>query len=484
MNGYIDKDNYYLYEIYNNLDYWKEIIQLNGNLLISFGYSKFVTFYEFFKKDPNDISKLNIVKSTYEINIKDDLSLIRNISRMNDGSVLGLINNKIIIIKIQKDKEGKIIPKCYLLDYKESNILKIIELSNGKFLICDNSNKLSIFNYNLNKTENTNKGMVKSFFKKISNSITSNNSLVKESEIQFDFNFNDDKILMTTEIIYNNSKIITFLNQNNHTLYFYESAGGIYNIIFEIANVNSNYIKQICNCYLLGFSKGNKSKYIELISLEERKVCSKLKINDLDKNDIIDITINYKKINLNEYEYFIVLLRKNYFINKIYFNPLKNVFKSVIENEFIELKSLNKEWPKKIIEFQKDKDENQYILFSDKNIYLMNNKKNDFLTLVFIFLLFVFLLAVIEYGDVIDIVLYIVAVFLSGKLFYDYKYSSDKTNFLKIKNNSDLFTQLILLFIVWFLKLIGLFNFFISFIFGVFFAVLVIIFFIKAFFLL
>lgn len=362
--------------------------------------------------------------------------------------------------------------------------MKIIELSNGKFLICDNSNKLSIFNYNLNKTENTNKGMVKSFFKKISNSITSNNSLVKESEIQFDFNFNDDKILMITEIIYNNSKIITFLNQNNHTLYFYESAGGIYNIIFEITNVNSNYIKQICNCYLLGFSKGNKSKYIELISLEERKVCSKLKINDLDKNDIIDITINYKKINLNEYEYFIVLLRRNYFINKIYFNPLKNVFKSVIENEFIELKSLNKEWPKKIIEFQKDKDENQYILFSDKNIYLMNNKKNDFLTLVFIFLLFVFLLAVIEYGDVIDIVLYIVAVFLSGKLFYDYKYSSDKTNFLKIKNNSDLFTQLILLFIVWFLKLIGLFNFFISFIFGVFFAVLVIIFFIKSFFLL
>lgn len=210
MKGDIDKDNYYLYEIYNNLDYWKEIIQLNGNLLISFGYSKFVTFYEFFKTDPNDISKLNIVKSTYEINIKDDLSLIRNISRMNDGSVLGLINNKIIIIKIQKDKEGKIIPKCYLLDYKESNILKVIELSNGKILICDNSNKLSIFNYNLNKTENTNKGMVKSFFKKISNSITSNNSLVKESEIQCDFNFNDDKILMITEIIYNNSKIITF----------------------------------------------------------------------------------------------------------------------------------------------------------------------------------------------------------------------------------------------------------------------------------
>lgn len=89
MNGYIDKDNYYLYETYNNLDYWKEIIQLNGNLLISFGYSKFVTFYEFFKTDPNDISKLNIIKSTYEINIKDDLSLIRNISRMNDGSVLG-----------------------------------------------------------------------------------------------------------------------------------------------------------------------------------------------------------------------------------------------------------------------------------------------------------------------------------------------------------------------------------------------------------
>ena len=190
-----------------------------------------------------------------------------------------------------------------------------------------------------------------------------------------------------------------------------------------------------------------------MISLEERKVCSKLKINDLDKNDIIDITINYKKINLNEYEYFIVLLRRNYFINKIYFNPLKNVFKSIIENEFIELKSLNKELPKKIIEFQKDKDENQYILFSDKNIYLMNNKKNDFLTFVFIFLLFMFLLAVIEYGDVIDIVLYIIAVFLSGKLFYDYKYSSDKTNFLKIKNNSDLFTQLILLFIVWFILL-------------------------------
>ena len=94
------------------------------------------------------------------------------------------------------------------------------------------------------------------------------------------------------------------------------------------------------------------------------------------------------------------------------------------------------------------------------------------------------ILAVIEYGDVIDIVLYIIAVFLSGKLFYDYKYSSDKTNFLKIKNNSDLFTQLILLFIVWFLKLIGLFNFFISFIFGVFFAILVIIFFIKTLFLL
>ena len=36
MKGDIDKDNYYLYEIYNNLDYWKEIIQLNGNLLISF----------------------------------------------------------------------------------------------------------------------------------------------------------------------------------------------------------------------------------------------------------------------------------------------------------------------------------------------------------------------------------------------------------------------------------------------------------------
>jgi hypothetical protein len=150
-----------------------------------------------------------------------------------------------------------------------------------------------------------------------------------------------------------------------------------------------------------------------------------------------------------------------------------------MENEFIELKNLNKEWPRKIFEFQKDKDENQYILLSNRIIYLMNNKRNDYLTILFLLIAISLLFAVIEAGDWIDIILYAFGVFLAGKLFYDYKYSPDKANFFKIKKNSDLKNQILALLFVWVLKFIGLIGFLISFLFAGYFFIIVIIFFIK-----
>jgi hypothetical protein len=261
MKADIDKNNYYLNEIYNSLDNWREIIQIGGNLLLSLDHSNIITFYEFFITDRNNLSKINVSKSTCQINIKEDITNMTNISRMNDGSLLGSINDKILIIKFQKNKDGNYNPKCYLLNIKDNNILKVFELSNGKLLICDNSNTLNIFKYSLNKTENNSKSAIKSFFKKISNSIKTDNILEKESEIICNYNFNDDKNILIMEISYNNSKPIIILEHSKKTLIYYdETIKEKYNKIFEIQNVSSQYLAQICNGYLIGFCKDNKTK--------------------------------------------------------------------------------------------------------------------------------------------------------------------------------------------------------------------------------
>lgn len=470
-----EEKNYYLNEIYNDLNYWKEIIHLGGNLLISFNSSNILSFYEFFQMGFNDTSNLKISKSTFELNIKDDITSISNISRMNDGSILGSINNKIIIIKVKREKGGEYIPEPYLIkninynNESDNNIQKVIELTNGKLIICDISNKLNICNYTLNKKENTSKSMVKSFFKKISNSIKSDNILEKISEIPINYRFNKNST-MIMEIIYNNDKLILCQNYEEKILYIYEPKEEIYIKKFEINNINSQYIKQICNGFLIGFNKDSKTKFIELISLHERKIWSKLEINDIEKNPIVDIAINYKKNKNGQYEYFIVLLRKSYLINKIYFNPQENIFKIDMENEFIELKTLNKEWPTRIIEFKKDDDEPQYILISERKIYLMNNKANDYLTFLFFSLLLILLIALIESGSIVDIIFYLIVSGISIKLFFDYKYDPDKNNFLKNRKNKELINSIFGILWLWFFKFIGIFNSFFSILFGGFFG--------------
>lgn len=452
-----EEKKYNMIEIYKDLNYWKDIIQLGGNLLISFNYSDYLSFYEFYQTDIKDASSINISQSLVEMNIKDEIQNISNISRMNDGSILGSINNKIIIIKIKK--EGEYIPEPYILknnNYTEDNKIKnVIELSNGKLLICDQTNKLNICKYMLNKKENTSKSMVKTFFKKISNSMISDNILEKESEILSNFTFFEDTT-MIMEITLNKVKLIISQNYEENTLYFYESKGEIYIKKCEINNVYSQYIKEICNGYLLGFSKNKKNKYIELISLQEKKVYKRFEIKNVEKSPISDIIINYKKNQNDQYEYNIILLRGNYLINQILFNPQANIFKLNLENEFIELKNMQKDWPIKIIEFAKAQNENQYILISKSKIYLMNSKANYNWNIILFYLsLFIILLLLLENGDFFDIILYIIIGGISIKLFNDYNNSPNKNNFFK---NNELVKWGGGIFVIWILKYIGIFN--------------------------
>ena len=85
----------------------------------------------------------------------------------------------------------------------------------------------------------------------------SDNILEKESEILSNFTFFEDTT-MIMEITLNKVKLIISQNYEENTLYFYESKGEIYIKKFEINNVYSQYIKEICNGYLLGFSKNKK----------------------------------------------------------------------------------------------------------------------------------------------------------------------------------------------------------------------------------
>ena len=64
------------------------------------------------------------------------------------------------------------------------------------------------------------------------------------------------------EIIYNNDKLILCQNYEEKILYIYEPKEEIYIKKFEINNINSQYIKQICNGFLIGFNKDSKTKGI------------------------------------------------------------------------------------------------------------------------------------------------------------------------------------------------------------------------------
>ena len=127
-----------------------------------------------------------------------------------------------------------------------------------------------------------------------------------------------------------------------------------------------------------------------------------------------------------------------------------------MENEFIELKNMQKDWPIKIIEFAKAQNENQYILISKSKIYLMNSKANYNWNIILFYLsLFIILLLLLENGDFFDIILYIIIGGISIKLFNDYNNSPNKNNFFK---NNELVKWGGGIFVIWILKYIGIFN--------------------------
>lgn len=450
--------DYYMNEIYNEVNFWKDILHLGGNLLASFEYSNSLTFYEIFYARKKDPSKYKLKKYTTELNIKDSLSNLRNASKMKDGSILGSINNKIIIIKNEKNDMGDYDSDAYLLnninDEEENYIKKVIQLSNKKLLICDNSKILNICNFTLNKKENKSK-------RKSSHDLP-DNILEKEAEIQVNNNF-DINSTMIMEVTDDNEKLIMCQNFENKTLYFYELKNENYVQKFEINKVNSNYILPVCDGYLIGYPKGInliEEGFIELISINDRKVCNTIELKNFNRNPIIDVIIDNHKYKKNKDEYCITLLRHNYLINQIYFNPIDNKFKIISTNDFIQLRNTQKEFPNKIFEFKRSDEESEYILFSPKKAYLMSINYLDSYLGTITYLLLLLLTMILEKGNAFDVILYLIIAVMILKLFIDYDISQNKKSFFKEKKNSNLVLSMTCFLIMWFFKYIPTIQFF------------------------